>query len=238
MKKKTTKSKTTKIPKINIPNNKERIGMKTIKGKTVNQSKYLKLMENKKIVFCIGPAGSGKSYMSTQFAVQELIRNNYEKIIITRPYIGAEIGMGHLPGSLEEKMDPFMRPIFDCMIAYGLTCEEIKKKIVDRVIEIVPILYARGRSFHNSIVIIDEAQNCNYEQLLLLITRFGRASKMIINGDISQSDLSVGQRVDLEKMGKLLSEIDDVGFVELGKEDIIREVIIKDILEKLEEYDK
>lgn len=234
------KSQATKIPKLDIPNgfsDKEMRYMKEIKPKSINQKKYLDLIKEKKIIITTGPAGSGKSCLCVQFAVQELIKKNYERIIITRPYIGAEAGMGHLPGTLEEKMDPFIRPIFDEMINYGLTCEEIKKKVADKVIEIVPILYARGRNFHNSIIIIDEAQNCTYDQLLLLITRIGRKSRIIINGDPSQSDLPESSKINLDKFGQFLSSIKDVGYIRLTNEDIVREVIVGEILERLERWE-
>lgn len=216
--------------------NNGRIGMRCIKPKTKNQAKYYQTIENKKICLVVGKAGTGKSCLAVQYAVQELIKKNYERIILTRPYIGAENGMGHLPGNIEEKMNPYMKPLYDEMINYGLSCEEIKKKIADGVIEIVPILYARGRSFHNSVIILDETQNCTYEQLLLMMTRFGRKSKMIITADPTQSDICKDKQIDFYKISKLLFSIEDFGFVELDNEDIVREVIVGEILEKLEGY--
>ncbi|MFA5398629.1 MAG: PhoH family protein [Methanogenium sp.] len=174
--------------------------------------------------------------LCSRYGIAEVLKENFDKIIITRPMVQAGEETGFLPGNIQEKLNPYLVPIFDEFKISGLSCEDIRKLIYENKIEICPIAYARGRNWHNSFIVLDEASNCTYEQLILIMTRLGRNSKLIINGDPLQSDLPKNKRVDLKKFGEFLAEIEDVGFVELNNEDIIREEIVSEILEKLEEW--
>ena len=224
----------------NLINNKEinvqsqkPITIQPLKPKTRNQAQYLDLIKKKKLVICVGPAGSGKSSLCSRYGIAEVLKENFDKIIITRPMVQAGEETGFLPGNIQEKLNPYLVPIFDEFKISGLSCEDIRKLIYENKIEICPIAYARGRNWHNSFIVLDETSNCTYEQLILIMTRLGRNSKLIINGDPLQSDLPKNKRVDLKKFGEFLAEIEDVGFVELNNEDIIREEIVSEILKKV-----
>lgn len=227
-----------KIPNIEIPETKERVGMKNIKPLTIGQSKYLDLIKNKKLVIVTSSAGCGKTCLASRYAAQELIKENYKKIVITRPNIGAEINeLGHLPGSVIEKMNMFIRPVLDELVSYGLTNQEITQKLNDNIIEVVPFFYMQGRSFIDSIIIAEEIQNCTYNQILLLITRFSRRSKLILTSDPTNSYLPKNERVDLDSLGLFLSnKIPDVGYIHLEDKDIVREVLVQDVLGCIDEW--
>lgn len=209
--------------------------MKKLEGKTPGQRAYIHAIKNNKLVFCLGPAGSGKTAISSRFAISELLppRNAYGRIIITRPLIQAGENTGFLPGDIGAKMDPFVRPIYDELKAY-VDCKELRKFLEEGLIEIVPFAYMRGRNFHNAIIVADEAQNATFEQLKMLITRIGRGSKMIVNGDSSQSDLPFRQRGALQSYATVLSHLNDVETVYLSGEDIVREPLVAEIVEVLE----
>jgi len=168
---KPTRVKATRIPKIEMPHENGMRYMKELKPVTIQQNHYYQLIKEKKLIIVISKAGCGKTCLASRYAVQELIKKNYDKIIITRPNIGAEINeLGHLPGSVVDKMGMFIRPVLDELIHYGLTNQEIIQKIDDNIIEIIPFFYMQGRSFINSIIIAEEVQNCTYDQIILLLT--------------------------------------------------------------------
>jgi phosphate starvation-inducible PhoH-like protein len=246
------RNKITKIPKINIPkvkvpdkNVKEGAVMKddgfitnikprNIRPLTDGQAKYLDAIKNNKVCICGGVYGSGKSCLSVRYAINELIKQNYDKIVLIRPYVGTGYQMGHLPGSVEAKYDFFLRGIFCEFNAMGFSNTQIKKLIDDGTVEVCPLFFCRGRTFSRSIIIFDEISNALLMEIILVLTRMGSASKCIINGCLDQSDLPVSQRVNIRKLGKFLSELDDVAYVELGVSDVVREEVVKNIIEKME----
>lgn len=205
-----------------------------INPKSENQKEYLKSIENNKITFVNGPAGSGKSYMATVYGLSLLLRGQIEKLFIGRPLVQSDMDSGFLPGTLEEKLEPYLRPIMDIM-GYSQTHGELQKLIKDKKIECAPIGYLRGRTFIDSFIIMDEMQNADYEQLILVLTRLGKNSKMVLTGDLTQSDLRENRKGGLGIIMNKLENVPGIGVVNMGVEDIQREPIIKLILEKLNE---
>lgn len=203
-------------------------------AKSENQKEYLRSIENNKITFVNGPAGSGKSYMATVYGLSLLLQSKIDKLFIGRPLVQSDIESGFLPGTLEEKLEPYLRPIMDIM-GYSQSHGELQKLIKDKKIECAPIGYLRGRTFLNSFIIMDEMQNADYEQLILVLTRLGKNSKMVLTGDLTQSDLGEKRRGGLGIIMNKLENVPGIGVVNMGVEDIQREPIIKLILEKLNE---
>lgn len=203
-----------------------------IEAKTDGQQEYIDLIKNNKIVFCEGPAGSGKTFIPSVMALNLFFQKKYERIIISRPLVQSDSETGFLPGNLDEKMEPYMRPIvevFGQMVNKG----DLERLFKERWIEIAPLGYLRGRTFNNCFIIFDEMQNADYGQLLLAITRFGKGSKMILTGDSSQSDLRTDDKAFLKIMDNL-DDIDDIGISRLTTMDIVREPIVKKILERIQ----
>ena len=208
-------------------------GKKTLKPKTRNQATYIKCMEHSDITICDGPAGSGKTAVAVGLACQYLQEGRVNKIVITRPIVESGKGLGYLPGNFQEKVQPYLVPILEEMNLY-LSREKVHTLQDDGTIEICPLEYMRGRNFHQSFMILDEAQNATHEQMKMFATRMGRQSKCVINGDIAQSDLPHSMRGALEKWLETLSDIEGVSVVELDYSDIIRNDIIAKILSVLE----
>lgn len=204
------------------------------KSKSENQRRYLKSLENNKITFCEGPAGSGKTYLATVMALQGLQDGLYHKLIISRPLVQSGENTGYLPGGINDKLDPYMKPIYD-ILDYYLTKQDISELIQDKRLEIVPFAYMRGRNFFNSFILLDEVQNCSYEQLVLALTRYAKGSKMVLTGDIAQSDLPNYKQGGLYQIMNKLRNTDDIGVIELDNSDIVREPIVRTILEKLDD---
>lgn len=206
--------------------------VKQLQPKTEGQKTYLKSIQENKITICTGPAGTGKTMMASRYAAQELFSSAYSRIIIMRPMVQAGENTGFLPGDINEKMNPYIRPVLDELSLY-LNQTQLNEYIAKQIVEVVPFAFARGRSFHNSFIIIDECQNATYEQLVLAITRFGRNSKMVINGDMDQSDLPRHQVGGLLRIIDRIKNIPDIGVIELTYADIVREPIITKILSSL-----
>lgn len=231
----------TRIPKLDMPNgfsDKEGRYMKEVKPKSINQKKYLDLIKEKKITFALNGSGVGKTALAVMYGVQELFKQNYEKIVVIRAAVEAcGEQLGFLPGDSSAKLQPYMQPIFSELISYGLTNCDIQKLLQEGKLQILPIAFCRGINLHSSYIIVDEVQNITYEQMKLILSRFGRKSKMILEGDCNQSDIPIEKRFDLVKLAKLLSELPDIGYLEFDmKKDCVREVIVSDIFEKLEEW--
>ena len=204
---------------------------KTLKAKTDNQSKYIEDMENSSVTFCSGPAGSGKTSVSVGLACQYLLAGKIEKIIITRPVVESGRGLGHLPGTMLEKINPYLVPILEEMGMY-LTEKEVKDYMDKNIIELCPLEYMRGRNFHRCFMILDEAQNATFDQIKMFITRLGRHSKAVINGDLMQSDLGSASGGLIACMDRL-EGIEDVEICELDYSDIVRSDIVARILMSL-----
>ena len=201
-----------------------------IKAKTVNQQKLVDLVRDNDLVFALGPAGTGKTYISVAMAVRALKNKQVKKIIITRPAVEAGENLGFLPGDLKEKIDPYLRPIYDAlndMIPY----EKLRYYMEREIIEIAPLAYMRGRTLNNAFILLDEAQNTTPMQMKMFLTRMGPESKMIITGDASQIDLPGNQRSGLKEAAHLLNNVKGIGFVELSERDVVRHKLVRDIIE-------
>jgi phosphate starvation-inducible PhoH-like protein len=206
---------------------------KRLKAKTENQAKYISAIEDSDVTFCSGPAGSGKTSVSVGFACEYLLQEKVKKIIITRPTVESGRGLGYLPGTLVEKINPYLIPIIEEMSIY-LTASSVENYRQEGIIEICPLEYMRGRNFHECFIILDEAQNATFEQVKMFITRLGRKSKAVINGDLKQSDLGPDSGGLLTCMNKLRG-VEGVSVCELTYCDIIRSDVVARILEKLNE---
>jgi len=208
-------------------------GKKILKPKTENQASYIRAMIESDITICDGPAGSGKTAVAVGLACQYLDEGKVDRIVISRPIVEAGKGLGFLPGSFEEKVHPYLVPVLEEMNQY-LSREKVEAHKNNGTIEICPLEYMRGRNFHQSFIILDEAQNATREQMKMFATRIGRRSKCVINGDVEQSDLPHSLRGALEHWLEVLSDIRGVSVVELDFSDIIRNDIISKILSALE----
>jgi len=201
-----------------------------IKAKTVNQQKLVDLARDKDLVFALGPAGTGKTYISVAMAVKSLKNKQVKKIIITRPAVEAGENLGFLPGDLKEKIDPYLRPIYDALNDM-IPFEKLRYYMEREVIEIAPLAYMRGRTLNNAFILLDEAQNTTPMQMKMFLTRMGPDSKMIVTGDTSQIDLPANQRSGLKEAVRILSSVKAIGFVELSEKDVVRHRLVRDIIE-------
>jgi len=201
-----------------------------IKAKTPNQQKLVQLVKDNDLVFALGPAGTGKTYISVALAVRALKNKQVKKIIITRPAVEAGENLGFLPGDLKEKIDPYLRPIYDGlhdMIPY----EKLQFYMEREIIEIAPLAYMRGRTLHNAFILLDEAQNTTPMQMKMFLTRMGPDSKMIVTGDTSQVDLPRRQTSGLNEAIRILKGVKGIGMIELSEKDVIRHKLVRDIIE-------
>lgn len=210
---------------------------KPIKCKTVGQKKYVDLMKKKTITFGVGPAGTGKTYLAVAIAVNEFKAKKVEKIILTRPAVEAGEKLGFLPGDLQEKVNPYLRPLYDAL--QEMFGSETFAKMMERgSIEIAPLAYMRGRTLSNAYVILDEAQNTTKEQIKMFLTRLGENSKMVITGDLTQIDLPKGLTSGLKHAVKILKDIDDIGIIKLNERDVVRHPLVQKIVKAYETEDK
>lgn len=206
-----------------------------IKAKTPNQVIYTKTVKENDICFAIGPAGTGKTYLAVAFAVAALKRGIVKKIILARPAVEAGESLGFLPGDFREKIDPYLRPLYDALEEM-IPSEQLKSNLEKGVIEIVPLAYMRGRTLNNSYVILDEAQNATGMQMKMFLTRLGPSSKSIITGDITQIDLPSASQSGLVQVKEILKNVDGVGFVYFDKGDVVRHKLVKDIINAYEKH--
>lgn len=208
-----------------------------VKAKTPNQKLLVEAASRHDLVFAVGPAGTGKTYTAVALAVRALKNKEVKKIIITRPAVEAGENLGFLPGDLKEKIDPYLRPIYDALDDM-IAPEKLKYFVENRVIEIAPLAYMRGRTLNNAFILLDEAQNTTPMQMKMFLTRMGPSSKAIITGDKSQVDLPKNQKSGLIDSLTLLSGIKGIGFVELQGSDVVRHRLVKDILAAYEKSEK
>jgi phosphate starvation-inducible protein PhoH and related proteins len=205
-----------------------------IKPKTVNQQKLVELVKDNDLVFALGPAGTGKTYISVALAVRAMKNKQVKKIIITRPAVEAGENLGFLPGDLKEKIDPYLRPIYDALNDM-IPFEKLKYYMERELIEIAPLAYMRGRTLNNAFILLDEAQNTTPMQMKMFLTRMGPDSKMIVTGDASQVDLPTRQSSGLKEAIRILNNVKGIGFIELNEKDVVRHKLVRDIIEA---YDK
>ena len=210
---------------------------KPIKSKTVGQKKYVDLMKKNTITFGIGPAGTGKTYLAVAIAVNAFKAKQVEKIILTRPAVEAGEKLGFLPGDLQEKVNPYLRPLYDALQEM-LGVETYAKMMERGTIEIAPLAYMRGRTLSNAYVILDEAQNTTKEQIKMFLTRLGENSKMIITGDLTQIDLPKGHTSGLKHAIRILKDIDDIAIIRLSERDVVRHPLVQKIVKAYETEDK
>jgi len=201
-----------------------------IKAKTVNQQKLVQSVKENDLVFALGPAGTGKTFVSVALAVKALKNKIVKKIIITRPAVEAGENLGFLPGDLKEKIEPYLRPIYDALNDM-LPFEKLKYYMEREVIEIAPLAYMRGRTLNNAFILLDEAQNTTPMQMKMFLTRMGPDSKMVVTGDTSQIDLPANEKSGLKEAVRILNQIKGIGFVELNERDVVRHKLVRDIIE-------
>ncbi|GIK61266.1 MAG: PhoH family protein [Ignavibacteriota bacterium] len=206
-----------------------------IKARTPGQINYINLARKNDICFAIGPAGTGKTYLAVAIAVSALKRGLVKKLILARPAVEAGESLGFLPGDFREKIDPYLRPLYDALDDM-IPSEKLKNYIEKRIIEIVPLAYMRGRTLNNAYVILDEAQNSTTMQMKMFLTRLGGNSKSIITGDITQIDLPAKQASGLIQAKEILSNVEGVAFVYFDKSDVVRHKLVKDIIDAYEKF--
>ncbi len=205
-------------------------GKPPVFARTFGQLRYLEAIRQNDFVFGIGPAGTGKTHLAMAMAVNDLLRGEVSRIILTRPAVEAGESLGFLPGDLAEKVFPYLRPLYDAMYDM-MSPEDIEKYRTRGVVEVAPLAYMRGRTLNNAFVILDEAQNTTPEQMLMFLTRLGFDSKCVITGDLSQIDLPPSKTSGLLEAKRTLSNIDGIAIVELGDEDVVRHVLIQKIIQ-------
>lgn len=206
-----------------------------IKAKTPNQIVYAKSVRENDICFAIGPAGTGKTYLAVAFAVSALKKGTVKKIILARPAVEAGESLGFLPGDFREKIDPYLRPLYDALEEM-IPTEQLRNYLEKSVVEIVPLAFMRGRTLNNAYVILDEAQNATGMQMKMFLTRLGPNSKSIITGDITQIDLPSYSQSGLVQVKEILKSVDGVGFVYFDKGDVVRHKLVKDIINAYEKH--
>lgn len=210
---------------------------KTIYPKTLGQQAYFKALQTSDVVFGIGPAGTGKTYLAVVFAVAALKKNEVQRIVLTRPAVEAGENLGFLPGDLKEKVDPYLRPLYDALYDM-LGYEQVQRMIEKGVIEIAPLAYMRGRTLEDAYVILDEAQNTTDAQMKMFLTRLGFRSKMIITGDISQIDLPSKVRSGLKTAMDILKDVDGISMIYLNALDVVRHPVVSRIIARYDQMEK
>ncbi len=210
---------------------------KQIRSKTLGQKKYVQAIRKNEIVFSIGPAGTGKTYLAVAMAVSAFKNEEVNRIILTRPAVEAGENLGFLPGDLQEKVDPYLRPLYDAL--FDLMGTDTYQNYIERgLIEIAPLAYMRGRTLDDAFIILDEAQNTTPEQMKMFLTRMGIGSKAIITGDITQIDLPHGRASGLKKVTEVLEKVKGIEFIYLSQADVVRHPLVQRIIEAYEIYDK
>ena len=209
---------------------------KPIKAKTYGQQKYVRAIQEKMMVFGIGPAGTGKTYLAMAMAIQAFKNNEVTKIILTRPAIEAGENLGFLPGDLQSKIDPYLRPLYDALYQI-MGAESFIKNSEKGLIEVAPLAYMRGRTLDNAFIILDEAQNTTPAQMKMFLTRIGFGSKVVITGDLSQKDLPFQTQSGLEQASKVLEQVEDIGFSYLTNKDVVRHPLVQKIVHAYEKYE-
>lgn len=210
---------------------------KPVKAKTLGQQKYIDLINNNTIVFGVGPAGTGKTYLAVAMAVKAFRAKEVNRIILTRPAVEAGEKLGFLPGDLQQKVDPYLRPLYDALFEM-LGADNFQKYQEKGNIEVAPLAYMRGRTLDDSFIILDEAQNTTPEQMKMFLTRLGFNSKIVVTGDVTQIDLPDGKKSGLKEAVRILKDIDDIATVRFTEKDVVRHRLVQDIIKAYEKADK
>ena len=212
-------------------------GKKVLAPKTPTQRRYLEAIERSDLVFGIGPAGTGKTYLAVAMAVQALVSKRVTRIVLTRPAVEAGERLGFLPGSLQEKIDPYLRPLYDALYDM-LEVERVEKLVERQQIEVAPLAFMRGRTLNDSFIILDEAQNTTQEQMKMFLTRQGFNSKMVVTGDVTQIDLPMGRRSGLLDAVDILKGVEGISFVAFDDRDVVRHSLVQRIVRAYEKYNE
>ncbi|MBD3173738.1 MAG: AAA family ATPase [Armatimonadia bacterium] len=200
-----------------------------IRPRTLGQLRYVEAIEDHGVTFCIGPAGTGKTYLAMGLAVAALNEKQYQRLILSRPAVEAGESLGFLPGDLREKVDPYLRPLYDAL--YDMMRMEKAQRLLERgTIEVVPLAYMRGRTLNDAFIILDEAQNTTEAQMKMFLTRMGYSSKIVVTGDVTQVDLPAGRRSGLGQARQLLADVEGIAHVDLGEEDVVRHPLVRRII--------
>lgn len=210
---------------------------KPVKPKTLGQSKYLDAIRDNTIVFGVGPAGTGKTYLAVAMAVRAFRAKEVSRIILTRPAVEAGEKLGFLPGDLQQKVDPYLRPLYDALFEM-LGAEAFNNYLERGSIEVAPLAYMRGRTLDESFIILDEAQNTTNEQMKMFLTRLGFGSKVVVTGDITQIDLPTGKSSGLIKATKILKNVKDIQIIRFNEKDVVRHKLVQDIIKAYEKYEE
>lgn len=210
---------------------------KQIKSKTQGQRGYINAIAKNTITFCIGPAGTGKTFLAVATAVNAFKNKISDRIILTRPAVEAGEKLGFLPGDLQNKVDPYLRPLYDALYE-TMGAESYQRYFEKGLIEIAPLAYMRGRTLDNSFIILDEAQNTTVEQMKMFLTRIGFGSKVVVTGDITQIDLPSDKKSGLREVIRILNGIDDIGFIYLTEKDVVRHELVRKIIKAYEDYER
>ena len=208
-----------------------------VKCKTLGQKQYVEAIKANTCTFAVGPAGTGKTYLAIAMAVVALKNKDVERIILTRPAVEAGEKLGFLPGDLQQKVDPYLRPLYDAL--NDMMGAESYQRLLERgAVEVAPLAYMRGRTLNDAFIILDEAQNTTSEQMKMFLTRMGMGSKMIITGDVTQIDLPAGRKSGLVEALEVLKGVEDIGMVRLSHRDVVRHELVQDIVKAYEKHDK
>ncbi len=210
-------------------------GKKQVAPKSANQRRYIEAIQNKDVVFGIGVAGTGKTYLAVAMAVQALMQKQVTRIVLARPAVEAGEKLGFLPGDLQDKVDPYLRPLYDALFDL-MDNERVTKLLEKRVIEVAPLAFMRGRTLQDAFIILDEAQNTTSEQMKMFLTRIGYGSKAVITGDVTQIDLPTGKRSGLVEAERVLSKVEDIEFIYFTDKDVVRHRLVQLIIRAYEEH--
>ncbi len=210
-------------------------GKKIVVPKTINQRRYLEAIERNDMVFGIGPAGTGKTYLAVAMAIAALLAKRVNRIVLTRPAVEAGERLGFLPGTIQEKVDPYLRPLYDALFDM-LEPEKVEKFLERNIIEVAPIAFMRGRTLNDAFVIVDEAQNSTAEQMKMVLTRVGFNSKMVVNGDVTQIDLPLGKKSGILNAEEVLRGTEGISFVYFDERDVVRHALVQRIVKAYERF--